>query len=104
MEHDIAMRLAVLGSGAVGGYFGGRLAAAGVDVTFLARGRHLQALQTTGLRIESPKGSLQLPRVAATNDPASVGPVDIVFFTVKLYDNDSALPLLSYNLTVKNTM
>ena len=88
------VRIAIVGSGGVGGYFGGRLAAAGADVTFVARGRHLQALQTSGLRIESPKGDLHLPRVNATGDTAAIGPVDVVFFTVKLYDNDSATRLL----------
>ncbi len=88
------MRIAVLGSGGVGGYFGGRLAAAGVDVTFIARGAHLAALGERGLRIESPLGNLQLARVSATDNPSSVGPVDIVFFTVKLYDTDSAIQLL----------
>jgi 2-dehydropantoate 2-reductase len=88
------MRIAILGSGGVGGYFGGRLAAAGADVTFLARGAHLAALRERGLRIESPLGNLQLPRVNATDDPAAVGPVDIVFFTVKLYDTESALAML----------
>jgi hypothetical protein len=81
-----AMRIAIVGSGGVGGYFGGRLAATGVDVTFIARGAHLAAMRERGLRIESPAGNLHVPRVSATDDPASVGPVDIVFFTVKLYD------------------
>ena len=88
------MRIAIVGSGGVGGYFGGRLAAAGADVAFIARGRHLHALRTSGLRIESPKGNLHLPRVNATDDPAAIGQVDVVFFTVKLYDNQSATPLL----------
>ena len=88
------MRIAILGSGGVGGYFGGRLAAAGSDVTFIARGAHLQALRATGLRIESPKGNLHLPRVTATDDPAGVGPVDVVLFAVKLYDTESATRLL----------
>jgi 2-dehydropantoate 2-reductase len=89
-----AMRIAIVGSGGVGGYFGGRLAATGVDVTFIARGAHLAALREHGLRIESPSGNLHVPRVSATDDPASVGPVDIVFFTVKLYDTESALATL----------
>ena len=88
------MRIAIVGSGGLGGYFGGRLAAAGADVSFLARGAHLQALQSSGLRIESPNGNLHLPRVTATGDASKVGPVDVVFFAVKLYDTDSALPLL----------
>jgi len=88
------MRIAILGSGGVGGYFGGRLAAAGADVTFIARGAHLAALAERGLRIESPLGSIHVPRVTATENPASVGPVDVVFFTVKLYDTDSAIQSL----------
>ena len=88
------MRIAIVGSGGVGGYFGGRLAAAGVDVTFLARGAHLEAMRARGLRIESPKGDLHLPRVRAENDPSMVGPVDVAFFAVKLYDTESALAML----------
>lgn len=88
------MRIAIVGSGGLGGYFGGRLAAAGVDVVFLARGAHLAALQTSGLRIESPNGNLHLPRVSATDDASTIGAVDVVFFAVKLYDTESAAPLL----------
>src|SRR5215212_7888073 len=88
------MRIAIVGAGGVGGYFGGRLAAAGTDVAFLARGAHLDAMRTRGLRIDSPKGNLHLPRVDATDDPAAIGPVDVVFFTVKLYDSESATRLL----------
>jgi 2-dehydropantoate 2-reductase len=89
------MRIAVLGSGGVGGYFGGRLAAAGADVTFLARGAHLAAMRERGLRIDSPLGDVDLPHVSATDSPAEVGPVDIVLFTVKLYDTAAAIPALS---------
>jgi 2-dehydropantoate 2-reductase len=88
------MRIAIVGSGGVGGYFGGRLAAAGSDVTFLARGAHLEAMRARGLRITSPKGDLHLPRVSAESDPAAVGPVDVAFFAVKLYDTDGALAML----------
>lgn len=88
------MRIAILGSGGVGGYFGGRLAAAGTAVTFIARGAHLAALRERGLRIESPQGDIQVPRVSATDEPAAVGPVDIVFFSVKLYDTDAATRML----------
>jgi len=88
------VRIAVVGAGGVGGYFGGRLQAAGADVAFLARGAHLKALCTNGLRIESPKGNLHLPRVNATDDPRAIGPVDVVLFTVKLYDVEAALPAL----------
>ena len=92
--YDAAVKIAIVGAGGVGGYFGGRLAAAGADVHFLARGAHLQALRTTGLRIESPKGNVHLPRVEATDDPAAIGPSDVVFFTVKLYDSESAIGAL----------
>ena len=88
------VRIAILGTGGVGGYFGARLAASGTDVAFIARGAHLKALQTDGLRLISPKGDLHLERVVATDDPAVVGPVDVVFFTVKLYDSDSACAAL----------
>jgi 2-dehydropantoate 2-reductase len=86
------MRVAILGSGGVGGYFGGRLAAAGTDVTFVARGAHLAALRDRGLRVTSPHGNIDLRRITATDQTTSVGPVDVVFFTVKLYDTDSVLP------------
>jgi 2-dehydropantoate 2-reductase len=88
------MKIAVVGAGGVGGYFGGRLAEAGADVTFLARGAHLEAMRARGLRITSPKGDLHLPRVQAAGDPADVGPVDIVLFAVKLYDTERALASL----------
>jgi 2-dehydropantoate 2-reductase len=88
------MRIAVFGTGAVGGYFGGRLLQSGEDVSFIARGAHLAALRQQGLRITSPKGPFSGP-VAATDDPAEVGPVDVVIFTPKLYDVDSAAPRLA---------
>jgi 2-dehydropantoate 2-reductase len=88
------MRIAIVGSGGVGGYFGARLAAAGSDVFFLARGAHLQALRTNGLRLDSPKGQLHLHRVTATDDPSTIGPVDVAIFAVKLYDTESAAALL----------
>jgi 2-dehydropantoate 2-reductase len=84
------MKIAVLGTGAVGGYFGGRLAAAGEDVTFLARGGTLATLRTEGLFIASPKGDLHLPAVAATDRPGEIGPVEVVLFAVKLYDAETA--------------
>lgn len=84
------MRIAVFGSGAVGAYFGGRLAAAGEDVAFLARGRQLAALRGDGLFVASPKGDIRLSRVAATDRPEEIGPVDVVLFAVKLYDAEAA--------------
>ena len=88
------MKIAIFGSGGVGGYFGGRLAAAGEDVTFLARGAHLAAMQQDGLRIASPLGDVHLPNVQATDRPQAVGPVDVVLFTVKLYDVDASAATL----------
>jgi 2-dehydropantoate 2-reductase len=84
------MRVAVMGTGGVGGYFGGRLAAAGHEVVFIARGAHLAALRSDGLRVESPVGDLHLPAVEATDDPAGIGPVDIVLLSVKLWDTIGA--------------
>jgi 2-dehydropantoate 2-reductase len=85
------MRIAVIGAGAVGGYFGGRLAAAGNNVHLLARGEHLRALQQGGLRIRSPLGDLEGLRVPATDDPHGVGPVDVVLVAVKAYDIQAAV-------------
>lgn len=79
-----------MGAGAVGGYFGGRLAAAGHDVAFIARGSHLAALRRDGLSIESPLGGAHIAPVTASDAPAEIGPVDLVMFLVKLYDTDAA--------------
>src|SRR5438874_12065366 len=84
------MRIAVYGAGGVGGYFGGRLALSGADVVFIARGAHLEALRARGLVIQSPKGDFHVHRVSAGDDPTAVGPVDVVLFTVKLYDAEAA--------------
>lgn len=87
---DKTLKIAVMGAGAVGGYFGARLAAAGSDVTFIARGAHLQAIRENGLRVESPLGDVTIDPAKATDDPEEVGPVDIVLLMVKLYDVESA--------------
>jgi 2-dehydropantoate 2-reductase len=87
------MRFAVLGSGAVGGYYGARLARAGQDVTFIARGAHLDAIRKRGLEIRSPLGDF-IVTARADDDPSRVGPVDVVIVSVKTYDNQSALPLM----------
>ena len=84
------MRIAAMAAGAVGGYFGARLAAAGHDVFFIARGVHRDAIQKNGLKIESVHGNLHLPKPNVTDDPAKVGPVDIVLFAVKLWDTETA--------------
>jgi 2-dehydropantoate 2-reductase len=78
------MRIAVMAAGAVGGYFGGRMAAAGHDVAFIARGTHRDAIRQEGLKIESALGDLHLKDVNVTDDAAQVGPVDLVLFAVKL--------------------
>jgi 2-dehydropantoate 2-reductase len=87
------MRIAAMAAGAVGGYFGGRLAAAGHDVAFIARRAHLDAIRKGGLKIESVHGDLHLKNVTATDDPKSVGPVDVVLFAVKLWDTEKAAEL-----------
>ena len=84
------MRIAVMGTGGVGGYFGARLAQAGNDVAFVARGAHLSAIRERGLRVESARGDIALPNVVATDDPSSLAPVDVVMFCVKLWDVEGA--------------
>ena len=84
------MKVAIMGSGGIGAYTGGRLAAAGMDVAFIARGAQLAALRDTGLTIKSPRGDVHLPRVSATSDPAEVGIADLVIFSVKLWDTEAA--------------
>jgi 2-dehydropantoate 2-reductase len=84
------MRIAVMAAGAVGGYFGGRLAAAGHEVAFIARGAHRDAIRRDGLKIESALGDLHLKDVNVTDDPTQVGPVQVVLFAVKLWDTETA--------------
>lgn len=84
------MRIAAMAAGAVGGYFGARMADAGHDVFFIARGAHLAAIKKDGLKIESVHGNLHLPKPNVTDDPKSIGPVDIVLFAVKLWDTEKA--------------
>jgi 2-dehydropantoate 2-reductase len=87
------MRIAAMAAGAVGGYFGARMAAAGHDVFFIARGANLEAIKKNGLKIESVHGDVHLPKPNVTDDPKSVGPVDIVLFAVKLWDTEKAAAL-----------
>src|ERR1700720_2185368 len=84
------MRIAVMAAGAVGGYFGARLAAAGHEVAFIARGAHRDAMRRDGLKIESSLGDLHLKGLSVTDDPREVGPVDVVLFAVKLWDTETA--------------
>jgi len=88
------MRIAVMGSGAVGGYYGARLALAGHEVTFIARGRHLDAIRAQGLQVRSAALGDFTARARAEQDTARVGPVDLVLFAVKAYDNPTAIPAL----------
>ena len=85
------MKIVMMGSGGVGGYFGARLAAGGADVHFIARGAHLAAMRSQGLAIEGGPAPLHLPTVQATDNPASIGTADFVFMAVKLWDTDTAI-------------
>jgi 2-dehydropantoate 2-reductase len=98
------MRIAVYGTGAVGGYFGGRLAERGQEVVFIARGEHLHTLQTKGLKVESIKGNFTLHPVQASNDPAQVGKVEVVLLGIKAWQVPEAAlamrPLIGENTFV----
>ena len=98
------MRFAIFGVGAVGGYFGGRLAQAGEDVTFIARGDHLKVLRAKGLRVDSVKGDIFLSPVTAIDDPAKVGTVDVVLLGIKTWQVPVAAkqiqPLIGENTMV----
>ena len=98
------MRFAILGSGAVGGYFGAKLARAGHDVTFIARGAHLQAMRQRGLEIRSPMLGDFVVKAPAEEDPGRIGPVDVVIVAVKAYDNDTALPIVRQLLGPNTTI
>jgi 2-dehydropantoate 2-reductase len=98
------MKIAIIGAGGVGGYFGGKLAHGGADVTFLVRGATLEAMRTRGLRVDSIKGDFVIERPNATDDPASVGNVDAIFVTVKTWQIEEAAvqiqPMLGENTMV----
>jgi 2-dehydropantoate 2-reductase len=87
------MRIAALAAGAVGGYFGAKLAKAGHDVFFVARGAHLDAIRQNGFTVESVHGDIHLPKPNVTDDPKTIGPVDVVLFTVKLWDTEATAEL-----------
>ena len=89
------MRIAVMGTGGMGGFYGGKLALTGQDVTFIARGAHLAAMQKHGLRLEGPDGAFTIEPTKATDTPATIEePVDVVLFCVKLYDAPAAAELV----------
>jgi 2-dehydropantoate 2-reductase len=100
--HD--MRFAILGSGAVGGYYGAKLARAGHDVTFIARGAHLSALRERGLLIRSPMLGDFTVHARAEEDTAKIGTVDVVLFAVKTYDNAAAIPAVARMLGPHSTV
>ena len=85
------MKIAIIGAGGVGGFFGARLQQAGADVGFVARGAHLEALRRDGLKVESPLGDIHLPRVNVTDNAADLGRADIVWLAVKLWDTEAAI-------------
>jgi 2-dehydropantoate 2-reductase len=98
------MRIAVFGSGSVGGYFGGRLAEAGQDVVFICRGDHLKAIERDGLRVESTEGDFIVQPAQASDDPAAVGPVDAILVCVKAWQVPEAaegvLPMIGAETVV----
>jgi 2-dehydropantoate 2-reductase len=93
------MKIAVMAAGAVGGYFGARLAQAGHEVAFVARGRHLEAIRERGLVVRSAAGEMRVAGARASDDPASLGAFEVVLFAVKLWDTEAAaraaLPLIA---------
>ncbi|MCX7792158.1 MAG: 2-dehydropantoate 2-reductase [Chloroflexaceae bacterium] len=89
------MRIAVFGPGGVGGYFGAHLARAGHELHLIGRGAHLEAVRTAGLRVESPKGAFGARPASATDDPSSIGPVDLVLVAVKNWQLIEAAPALA---------
>ena len=84
------MRIAIMGSGGLGGYFGARLVQGGADVHFVARGKHLEAMRRDGLRIEGPQ-PIHVPKVNATDDPRAIGVAEVVMLCVKLWDTETAI-------------
>ena len=98
------MRIAVIGSGGLGGYFGARLVKGGADVVFLARGPHLAAMRSQGLSIEGGPEVLDVGRVEATDDPAKMGVADLVMFAVKLWDTEAVLKQIQPVIGPKTTI
>ena len=102
------MKIAIMGSGGLGGFFGGWLASSGADVAFIARGEHLKAIRKNGLLITSQLGDRHITNVVATDDPYEIGPVDVILFCVKNYDLTEAAeacrPLLKTNTAIISMM
>ncbi|MEN6318535.1 MAG: 2-dehydropantoate 2-reductase [Syntrophaceae bacterium] len=98
------MKIVIMGTGGIGGYYGGLLAQAGQDVTFIARGAHLQAIREKGLQIKSVHGNFTVSPATVTENPSLVGPVDLILFTTKTYQTDAAAqfikPMVGKDTTV----
>jgi 2-dehydropantoate 2-reductase len=98
------MKIVIVGAGGVGGYFGGRLAAAGSDVTFVARGAHLAALRRNGLKITSPRGNLHIPQIKTAETIGEIETADLVLVGVKLWDTESVAaslkPIAEHGATI----
>ena len=98
------MKIVMMGSGGVGGYFGAKLAAGGADVHFVARGAHVDAMRSQGLTIEGGPAPLHLSNVQTTDDPSSIGTADFVLIGVKLWDTEAAIdevrPIVGPHTTV----
>jgi 2-dehydropantoate 2-reductase len=98
------MRIAIMGTGGVGGYYGALLVRNGYDVSFIARNAHLQALRNEGLRVKSLHGDFAVAPIKATEDPAEIGPVDLILFTTKTYHTEEAAkavkPMVAPNTTI----
>lgn len=98
------MKIAIMGTGGVGGFYGARLANAGYDVHFIARGAHLAAIKEKGLTVESSLGKIHLQDPKVTDNPSEIPPVDLILFSVKLWDTESAAksikPLLKEDTAV----
>ena len=100
-----AMKIAIMGSGGVGGSWGARLAHIGCDVSFIARGSHLAAMREHGILVENETlGNIHVPKVKVTDDPAAIGVADVVLIAVKLWDTESAVqavrPMVGPNTAV----
>ncbi len=90
MAENDSPTFAIMGSGGMGGYIGAKLSQAGYQVSFVARGAHLDAIKKNGLKIEEPDATFVIDPIRATSDPKVIGPVDFVLFCVKLWDTEAA--------------
>ena len=89
------MKIAIIGTGGVGGYFGGKMANAGFNVTFLARGEHYQAIRANGLTVKSVLGDFHLDRVQVTDNIREIGPADLIILALKAWQIKELVPALA---------